>query len=739
MAYSLSPWLKPRFFITGTNRPLAGGLMYTYKAGTTDPATTYSNDTGTTNTNPIVLDSDGQCDLFLDDAVSYRIILKNSAGVTQFDKDRIASLGSTQVQSFNSIAALRLRSGTTIANAAKTLGYYSAGDGGGNSFYWDSTSTATDNAGTVIKPTAVSGAGRWLAVDTSHITPEIFGAKGDGSEVSLKMQAAANYCASNSLKLYLKPESSYYVATPLVVNCNVDGNFSSILGQVITSASDVILRDFKVVSPVPGFALSISGQLNNRLVNVQLINMEFNFSGGTVSTRLGVLGAYVDNLVIDNCRIDYAVNIIRCYNYRFTNNTINGYNANENELLHATVRSYGIISSNTFLNSLDNWIDLYSSGETTLVVGNRFDGCLARLGTGIEIKVSLADDQSNTSGGVYDYGFTRHIVIADNYFSNFNTSTAIASTMINIYYMDARSVPSFLWTQVPKSIIIDSNVFNGLSAAAMGGQMIQAIGLSLCEGVVVSNNIFRNVGVGNTNDASACIGIHDCKNIIVSSNHITSIGGCGISINGTVDTININNNQIVEDVGAGTIPNFGIHFQKIGSRPNVVATNVMVSNNIIQAALASIRCINTSGTVTNCRFNSNICDNELVLENANKCTIINNTLAVKSSRYRALGVGYAGGVVAYNTISNNTINSLTTKPGMEIFRCRTSVISQNIIHTPNHAILVNGTNVAGELDFLTIKDNYSVNQASASAFPFYINMSAGDTATLVVVNNQKVT
>ncbi len=197
MAYSLSPWLKPRFFITGTNKPLAGGLMYTYKAGTTENATTYSNDTGTTNTNPIVLDSDGQCDLFLDDAVSYRIILKNSAGVTQFDKDRIASLGSTQVQSFNSIAALRLRSGTTIANAAKTLGYYSAGDGGGNSFYWDSTSVATDNAGTVIKPTAVSGAGRWLAVDTSHITPEMFGAKGDGvADDTAALQSALSAVAA---------------------------------------------------------------------------------------------------------------------------------------------------------------------------------------------------------------------------------------------------------------------------------------------------------------------------------------------------------------------------------------------------------------------------------------------------------------------------------------------------------------------------------------------------------------
>jgi len=199
MAYSLSPWLKPRFFITGTNRPLAGGLMYTYKAGTTDPAKTYSDDSGTENTNPIQLDSDGQCDLFLDDAVSYRIILKNSAGVTQFDKDRIASLGSTQVQSFNSIAALRLRSGTTIANAAKTLGYYEEGDGGDNSFYWDGTSTATDNAGTVIKPTAVSGAGRWLAVNPNNINVLQFGAKTDGTDTTTHFQAAIDFAETNGL------------------------------------------------------------------------------------------------------------------------------------------------------------------------------------------------------------------------------------------------------------------------------------------------------------------------------------------------------------------------------------------------------------------------------------------------------------------------------------------------------------------------------------------------------------
>ena len=238
MAYSLSPWLKPRFFITGTNRPLAGGLMYTYKAGTTENATTYSDDAGTPNTNPIQLDSDGQCDLFLDDAVSYRIILKNSAGVTQFDKDRIASLGSTQVQSFNSIAALRLRSGTTIANAAKTLGYYSAGDGGGNSFYWDSTSTATDNAGTVIKPTAVSGAGRWLAVDTATVLAEQFGAYADGNIHSdtTYLQAAIN----TGTNVELSNGKTYY-AQGLTMTTDRQVLFCNGLCRIVKNANGVIL------------------------------------------------------------------------------------------------------------------------------------------------------------------------------------------------------------------------------------------------------------------------------------------------------------------------------------------------------------------------------------------------------------------------------------------------------------------------------------------------------------------
>lgn len=85
------------------------------------------------------------------------------------------------VKKYNTYADLLASGGAILNNTrADTSGYYSSGDGGGNSFYYSAASTATHNGGTVIKPTAVSGAGRWLAVDTSYITPEMFGAKGDG-------------------------------------------------------------------------------------------------------------------------------------------------------------------------------------------------------------------------------------------------------------------------------------------------------------------------------------------------------------------------------------------------------------------------------------------------------------------------------------------------------------------------------------------------------------------------------
>lgn len=69
--------------------PLDGGKIYTYEAGTTTPKGTFTDATGgTPNANPIVLDSNGRADIWLDTG-AYRFIIKTSADVTVDDVDNI--------------------------------------------------------------------------------------------------------------------------------------------------------------------------------------------------------------------------------------------------------------------------------------------------------------------------------------------------------------------------------------------------------------------------------------------------------------------------------------------------------------------------------------------------------------------------------------------------------------------------------------------------------------------------
>ena len=51
-------------FLDANGQPLAGGLLYTYAAGTTTPQVTYTDSTANTpNTNPIVLDAWGRAQI----------------------------------------------------------------------------------------------------------------------------------------------------------------------------------------------------------------------------------------------------------------------------------------------------------------------------------------------------------------------------------------------------------------------------------------------------------------------------------------------------------------------------------------------------------------------------------------------------------------------------------------------------------------------------------------------------
>lgn len=87
---SLSPTPKLQFFGTD-GLPLVGGKLYTYAAGTTTPLATYTDHTGNTaNTNPVILDSAGEANVWLPETTAYKYVLKTSEDVTLFTVDYVS-------------------------------------------------------------------------------------------------------------------------------------------------------------------------------------------------------------------------------------------------------------------------------------------------------------------------------------------------------------------------------------------------------------------------------------------------------------------------------------------------------------------------------------------------------------------------------------------------------------------------------------------------------------------------
>ena len=95
MALNLSPLGGAGWqFFDNNGVPLAGGLLYSYAAGTTTPLATYTTSSGSTaNTNPIVLDAAGRPagEIWLS-AVAYKLVLKTSTGVQLWSMDNITGL-----------------------------------------------------------------------------------------------------------------------------------------------------------------------------------------------------------------------------------------------------------------------------------------------------------------------------------------------------------------------------------------------------------------------------------------------------------------------------------------------------------------------------------------------------------------------------------------------------------------------------------------------------------------------
>ena len=125
------------------------------------------------------------------------------------------SIVSQRVISVATIGDLRLISGSA-GQSVQLRGYYADQDGGGGLFDWNSSSSASDNAGTIIAPTGVS-TGRWLRRYSGAVNVRWCGAQGDNSTDDASAIRACYAIGAPRGALFF-PQGTYYVASSIDLN-----------------------------------------------------------------------------------------------------------------------------------------------------------------------------------------------------------------------------------------------------------------------------------------------------------------------------------------------------------------------------------------------------------------------------------------------------------------------------------------------------------------------------------------
>lgn len=125
MSATLTPSPLMQFFTEG-GVPLAGGKVYTYEAGTSTNAPTYTDATGTVaNTNPVILNSRGEAAIWLTNyptapwTGSYKFVLTDSVNVQVWTADNLQGL----------LSAADIYNNTSASLGASLVGYLPAGFG----------------------------------------------------------------------------------------------------------------------------------------------------------------------------------------------------------------------------------------------------------------------------------------------------------------------------------------------------------------------------------------------------------------------------------------------------------------------------------------------------------------------------------------------------------------------------------------------------------------------------------
>ena len=557
MAVKFSPFAGAgQQFFDNNGNVLFGGKIYTYAAGTTTPATTYTSNTGlTANANPIVLDSAGRLpnQVWLTEGASYKFVLNTSADVTLGTFDNVPGV--------NDFGAFTASGGAALIGATD-------GAGGAN---WTTVqgfiNRIISSAGSAYVGFIQAGAN--AAVRTAQdkmrdrITPEDFGAVGNGSAddtapfLNALIAAQGKVLKLTGGKIYFLQTWTAYDAALAVT---IQGNGATILGPV-TPVNFI----------TPAANVNIDSVTFDRWTAVL---KRLKAQGGTITqfffTRNKVLNCTNANIDIE-CPIS---------NYWITDNlfkdSTGGYAIKIGQNTYADQDDYyeGVVSRNNFFN-------LSASGSTS---------CAAMLIYGREVTIegNIINGVQGASGEAWGiYTKIRFATIRGNIIRNiFSTSSP------DIVGINVKGTPRSLTTSPQGyNVICSGNQIFNVGVSTLTGSCIRI----QTDDVLCTDNLCEDPGLAGiaTDDSAGSFDQIIANNKIWFSSNASKIG-IDVSCNGARIAVRGND---VRNAG------IGVRVYPIGGS----LTSAVIENNTLNSVSAGVS-LNSLNDITRLRIANNVVD-----------------------------------------------------------------------------------------------------------------------------------